>query len=404
MLTNVRNLSPEETASSPKVGFESLSEISVIEESVNAPIDSTPANETPANTAGETAGVATPNTGDEVVVEPKVDEQGNHIDEAGAIIKTKEDIDSEEVISEFKIPGTSATSEGSTETAEEASRKQALADLEKESSWTALAKVRGIEITENTFDAYDKAINEDFQKKESTLRETAKAEAKEEMLAENTVEAMVIIEGTREGFTIDELLEPRRAIQALLGLSNAELVAEDCRLKGWDQELIDKRIADLTEKDLLDVEAQPLRDMLKSNEEALATKQMAQLTALKQSKLATEAKVRQKESDEIKNTLVSMKTYMDVPISDSAVNHVMQKWNNNEYHEEFTDPKVIANFLMYREFGEQGLKALKNREYQRGRDDKAKKLHNIPPVLNAGSKTNTQGAVKAAGNFGALPE
>ncbi len=152
----------------------------------------------------------------------------------------------------------------------------------------------------------------------------------------------------------------------------------------------------------MDVTAQPLRDILKSNKETLAQKQVDQLATLKASKATAELQVRQKESDEIKNTIISMKEYMGVPITDKVVSHIKQKWDKGEYQEAFTDPKVVAEFLMYNEFGEQGLKALKQREYDRGRYDKARKLHNIPPVQETGAKATTQASVKAEGNFGAL--
>jgi hypothetical protein len=401
MLRNPINRSPEvadvatastettttTTATPVSRGFEALSESGIIEATANEQ-----ATTTAAVTETTTDGATTTTT------------DGAPAGEASATTTDTKKEDEEPatpVITEFKVPGVNDATT-TTESEEETARKQALADLEKDSSWTALAKVRGLEITEDSFEAYDKAINEDFQKRELTLKETAKAEAKTELLAEKPAEVMAIIEGLEAGYSIEELLEPRRAIQALQSLSNAELIAEDRRLLGWGQELIDKEIAHLTEKDLLDVTAQPLRDILKHNEDTLAQKQVEQLATLKASKATAELQVRQKESDEIKNTIVSMKEYMGVPITDNVVNHIKQKWDKGEYQAAFTDPKVVAEFLMYNEFGEQGLKALKQREYDRGRDDKARKLHNVPPAQSAGGKSNTQGSVKAEGNFGAL--
>ncbi len=385
-------------------GFEALSEAGIIEATVNN--NSTTETATTTTAEGTTTpavaeGTTTTTTTAEAVA-PKLDDKGNEVDAEGKITRTKEEIEASAQITEFKVPG-SESSTTATESPEEIARKEAIANLAKDQSWVTLAKTRGVELTEDSFEAYDKAINEDFKKKEVTIKESAKLEAKTELLAEKPAEVMAIIEGIEAGFTIDELLEPKRNIEKLEALSDAELIAEDRRLLGWSQELIDKEIAHLTEKETLDITAQPLRDMLKANKDTLAQKQVEQLATLKLSKATAEKQVRQKESDEIKNTIVAMKQYMGVPITDSVVNHVKQSWDKGEYHEAFKDPKVIAEFLMYKEFGPQGLKALENRAYQRGRDEKAMKLHNIPPVQQVGAKSTTQGSVKAEGNFGALP-
>lgn len=372
------------TAPGEKVykGFDALSNVDVIETAVNTGSEvEKPADTTTPAVAQTPAQTEAPNT---------------------AVAGTEKPADeAEDIVTEFKIPG--AEGEFVVETPEQIARKEALATLEKDQSWTALAKTQGFDITENSFDAFEKGVTAKFEVEKVAIKESAVKEAKESFLSEKPAEVMAIVEGLEAGYSIDEILEPKRNIEKLEALSDAELVAEDCRLNNWPQGIIDKHIADLTERDTLDVTAQPLRDILKSNKETLASKQLEQLATLKQSKAASELKVRERESDEIKNTLVSMKTYMDVPITDSVVNHVQQKWNKGEYHEAFKESKTIAEFLMYKEFGEQGLKALKNREYQRGRDEKASKLHNIPPVQKTGGKATTQQSVRAEGNFGALP-
>lgn len=368
-------------------GFEALSNIDVIETAVNTGSEA-PATVTATTTTTTTTEVETP---EQIKAKAYAEKSANGSASEEVI----------EVITEFKVPGEEG--EAVVETPEQIARKEALASLEKEQSWTALAKTQGIEIADNTFEAYEKGVQTKFEAEKVAIKELAVKEAKESFLAEKPAEVMAIVEGLEAGYTLEEILEPKRAIQELQKLSNAELIAKDCELKGWPQDIIDKHIAELTEKDTLDVNAQPLRDILKSNEETLAQKQLDQIQALKQSKATSEQKAREQESEEIKNTLVSMKTFLDVPITENVVRHVQQKWNKGEYHDAFKDSKVVAEFLMYKEFGEQGLKALKNREYQRGRDEKAGKLHNIPPLQQTGGKSTPQQTVKAEGNFGALP-
>lgn len=390
-----------EASAAPVVkGFDALSEMTGIGVSTEAPAatETTAAATTEATTETTASTEAAAAQANEQV---KLDEKGNQVNEKGEIVKTKEQLDIETPITEFKIEG--ATAAATTETPEELARKTALEDLAKESSWVNLAKLHGATITENTIEAYEAGIKEKNTAREAELLKVAEQSVKDKLLTERPVEAMVILEGLDAGLTIEQILQPKKEIEALEALSHAELISKDCELRGWPQDMIDKYIADLTENDKLDITAQPLRDLLSTNKEAIDQKQLEQIAALKQSKATKEAEARVRDSEEIKNTIVSMKNYMGVPIDEKVVNHIVQKWNKNEYHEAFTDPKVIAEFLMYKEFGAQGLKALENRAYQRGRDEKAMKLHNVPPVVQTGGKAATTQTVKPEGNFGALP-
>lgn len=336
--------------------------------------------------------------------EEKFDNEGNLLDKEGKIAKTKAQLEEEAGnLTEFKIPGVEGDQSGSE--GESPERKAALEALAKDQSWINLGKVRGLDVKENTFESFESALDSKSAADIAAAKLTAKEDAKKEILAEKPAEAMAIIEGLEQGLTIDEILRPTAVIEQLEALSDAELVAEDCRLKNWTDDQIEKHIADLTEREVLEVTAKPLRDILKANREGLAQKQLERFTSLKQSKEAAIVEARTRESEEIKSTLITMKDFMGVPITQRTVDHLIQKWNKGEYHEAFKDSKVISEFLMYKEFGEQGLKALKNREYQRGRDDKAKKLHNIPPIQQNGNAGKVQAAktVKPEGNFGALP-
>lgn len=397
-----------------KKGFESLSdpnEIVVEEEEtpvsnpdltdddVVAPVEKTLADKT----TEEKKGVVEKT---EEAPAPIIDKDGNQVDDKGAIVKTKEELEAEaSIIDEFKIPGVE-DAEKTTKTKEELERETAIKSLQTDQSWKALAKVRGIEIPEDSFEAYDKGLNEAFSVEKAAIAAAAKKEGYDLKFDEFPVDAVMIIEGVKSGKTVEQILAPIKELEKLEVLSNAELIAEDLRLQGWEQEAIDKHIADLTEKDRIIVEAQPLRVFIKNQKEIIAKEQAENYAQMQQAREVREANARIKESEEIKSALVSMGKFMDVPITDKVVDHIQKKWNAGEYHEAFKDPKVISEFLIYKEFGEQGVKNLRNREYQRGRDEKTKKLHNIPVIDTGGTGAVAKkgNAVKAEGNFAALPE
>lgn len=304
-------------------------------------------------------------------------------------------------ITAFSIPG--VTPDTIVETPEQIAQKAAIAKLETEQSWTNLAATKGIVLTEDTFDAYSKGLDTFYEQKEQASLEAVKKAGYDLELNKLPIEAVAVIEGYKAGLTTEEIFAPVKQIEALLALSNEELVAEDLRLQDWSEELIEKKIADLVENDKLDLEAQPLRVLLNNNKKVVAKNQVDKFAQMQQQRVEHEKQVRVSESETIKNTITSMKEYMGVPVDQTLVNYVTQKWNEGKYHEALRDPKKIADFIMNEEFGEQGKKALANREYQRGRDEKANKLHNIPPITPTGAVVNTtQTTQKPEGNWGAL--
>ena len=374
----------ETVATEPIVGgFAALSDNALIEQTINADTTTTTTEQTPVAPVVNADGTTTPVT----PITP--------------VAKTDDVVEDDKPIVAFKIPGVEDTTTV-TKTPEQIAQEAAITALETEQNWINLAKVKGVEITEDSFDAYNKALDTKYETDLNTKIEAVRQEKIDLELNKLPIEAVAIIEGIKEGLTYEDVMAPVKAIEGLLALTNEELVAEDLRLQGWEETLIDKKIADLIETDRLDVEAQPLRVILNNNKKVVAQNQVDKFTQMQQQRVEHEKQVRAAESETIKNTITSMKEYMGVPITPELVNYVTQKWNKGEYHESLKDSKKIADFIMNEEFGEQGKKALAKREYDRGLAEKANKLHNIPPVSKTGTVVIPQTSTKAEGNFGAL--
>ncbi len=327
---------------------------------------------------------------------------------AAAVVDPNVDVDAVEQITEFKIAG--VTPETVVKTPEQILQETAIAKLETEQSWTNLAATKGITLTDDTFEAYSKSLDAHYEAEKVASIEAVKKAGYDLELNKLPIEAVAIIEGAKQGLSYEDVMAPVRQIDNLLALTNEELVAEDLRLQNvegqtpiWTEELIEKQIADLVESDKLDLAAAPLRTLLTNNKQRVAQDQVNRFAQLQQQRVEHEKQVRVSESEAIKSTITSMKEYMGVPINDELVSYAVKNWNEGKYHELMKDPKAIAAFIMNTEFGEQGKKALANREYQRGRDEKANKLHNIPPVSKTGTVvSNAQQSQKAEGNWGAL--
>jgi hypothetical protein len=96
---------------------------------------------------------------------------------------------------------------------------------------------------------------------------------------------------------------------------------------------------------------------------------------------------------------------MDSPLGKKGRDVIMKGWESGKYHELMKDPKTIVAFALYHEYGEKAMANIKNSNYEKGRDEKVDKLHEIPPVIGKGGSqvSSESGEPKeAAGNWGGL--
>lgn len=314
------------------------------------------------------------------------------------VVETGKEVPAEkEVVEEkdgFDIPGE--------EKAADAAIKE-----ETESTWKSLAKESlGIELENDTFEGYNEAVNKTIEAKVSTAKELAMAEAKkavEDMFAK-TPEAKMALDFLNNKGTLEEYVKPVAEIEKLQALTDAELVSKDLELRGWDADKIEMYIEDRIEKGKLDLDAYELRKILDTNKANIT---LERVEAQKEYMQKEEQRIKDavaKDTTQVREALGKTKEFMDTPISDKHKNFVMQKYEKGEYHELFKNPDTIAEFLLFKEFGKQGVERLKGKSFESGRETIAKKLHNVPPKSNSGGvRTETQ--VKShIGNVEALSD
>lgn len=279
---------------------------------------------------------------------------------------------------------------------------------EIESTWKDLAKTNfGVEIKEDTYEAYDAAVKETIAAEKARAKEEAMADVKKQF--EETVakapESKLYLDFINNGGTHDEWMNPTREIQKLKALSDSELVAKDLELQGWSEENIEIELEEQVEKNRLKKNADALRLVLDTNEANIVKERAdAQKIFVQQEQLRIE-KAKEKDTNQIREAITKRNEFMDTPISEKHKDFVMKKYEKGEYHELFKDPNTIAEFLLYKEFGKQGVERLKSKSFENGKETIAKKLHNIPPKTNAGGKRVAESQTKSPiGNVEALSD
>jgi len=277
-------------------------------------------------------------------------------------------------------------------------------ELEEELKWVDLAKESGFEIKEDTFEAYKEAQKSYIELQKQEALKTYQDVDFKKHIETLPPESQLLIIGLKSGLTQDQIEAPFKQIAFYKGLEDADLVAEDLKLKGFEDDVINNKIEKLTEDGKLEIEAKELRTILDINENNLLTQKLNEVKELEQNiTLAHQTKMKE-EAAIIVQQLDTVEKFMEAPLSKNNKKFVAEKLLAGAYNDAMRDPKVIAQFALFVEFGEKGIANLKNKMYEKGRDEKVNKLHNIPPVIKSGSHSGSnQNSVKdPVGNFSAF--
>lgn len=260
--------------------------------------------------------------------------------------------------------------------------------ISDENLWVDTAKsIFGIEAPENSYEGFINAAQAAIEQAELRGKETTI----EKELASLPVEAQVDFLLLREGYTREQINEPTKDIDTLLAMSNIDLVKRDLELQGMSEGLIEKEIELLTEKGIIDHEAEKLKLVLHNARNSVLEErqQLAQQVATNyEAKLYAE---RQAQAELMSNAFNTVKDFMGQPINENARKQLAQRYAEGQYESIFNDPVKKAEFIMYYHFGEQAAKNIRNKALEEGREKVTKHLSNVPPVPQ---QNNTKVSVK----------
>ncbi len=278
----------------------------------------------------------------------------------------------------------------------------------EDGTWMAVAKASGVEITEDSFEAYQSAVESKYKAE----IEKVKSITEDEVLSKYSPEARATIELLNSGLTLEEIYAPNQMINELRSLDDASLVRkslEEARdingNKIWDADMIDTEIEALTEKGRLEHEAKKIRKNLDLTEQEIKTEHANKLKEYQDRKAQLAYQQKQQSIAQFEKAMTTVSEFMGGKISDEAKQAIVKKQQSGAYDNLLNDPKSLAEFVLYKEFGQKALKNLENTAFQRGREEKTKKLANVPPVTQNGSgrvitneKTDNWAALKDLGS------
>ena len=329
-------------------------------------------------------------------VEKKVEEDNKEQAPADLSLEKQEEQPKVEEKKEEKVESTEAKAEETkTDELELKLDTEELQLSEDTKVWQETAKdIFGVEVAEDSYEAFVEASKQAIQLAEERGRQsTIQSE-----LAKLPVEAQVNFTLLQAGYTQEQIDSPTKPIDEALGMSNIDLVKYNMELEGYSADLIEKEIEILTEKGLVDHEAEKHRLFLKNARESVLQDRVGlanQVATNYQAKLEAE---RQAEIQTMTQAFDTVKDFMGHAINENTRKEIARRYSEGKYDSIINSPEKKAEFLMYHHFGEQVVKNIRNKALEEGREKVTKHLSNVPPVPqqnNAKVNSKTQGSSSA---------
>lgn len=262
-------------------------------------------------------------------------------------------------------------------------------------NWITYAKYEGLEILEDTPEAYIAAKIEPLQK------QLAEVDSKkmEDYFHDLDPSTRMEIELQKSGLTKEQIYAPLNNIAKFKSMNDAELYRVDLeiRLPNADSDFIDKYVENAIENGQVALEATRIRlelDAEAKNIEANHQQIIEKYKANKDNFLAEKSKA---ESDSIVKALNEMSDFIGQPLAPETKKGLTERFNNGKYNQLMKDPTMQAKFIAFVELGEKAVKNIEAKSYNKGKLEIANKLHNTPPRTTGGAGTNMTNTVE--GNF-----
>lgn len=251
----------------------------------------------------------------------------------------------------------------------------------EEGTWAAIFQAKGLDLPEGF--AEDKGLDllidkvVEPYKKEAAEAKTITFDTITSKLKPETATALKLLE---MGYTEDKLFAPTREIQEVLKLEDAALIRKDLELKGYPSDVVDHKMESFaSEPARQKLEADALRIELQHVEKQIINQRNNLVQQYEQRK--EQASLAQKNQDiaQFKTALDTASTFMGIPVSKDIKDALFRKFSNGEY-ENLITPQNKVELILHKELGQKVLKHLQNTAFQKGKDQIAEKLTNIPPT------------------------
>tara|TARA_R110000822_G_scaffold67329_2_gene164022 strand:+ start:872 stop:2023 length:1152 start_codon:yes stop_codon:yes gene_type:complete len=272
---------------------------------------------------------------------------------------------------------------------------------EEEGDWIVYAKSEGLEIAENSVEAYIEAktapLKEEIEK--------AKALTKESLFSELAPEQRMYMELADAGYSHEEIVNPLKNIEKYKSMDSVALYREDLTVKieqiraltDTDMAWIDQEIERKVESGEVEHEATRIRLELDAAEKQIVSQRSEIIEKYKANRENNLLQARKAESESVTKALNELSVFMNQPLAPEVKKGLTERFNNGKYDQLMKDPNEIAKFIAYKELGEKAVKSIEAKSYNKGKLEYANKMHNTPPLEKGGASRSQ--TIQQTGNF-----
>lgn len=271
----------------------------------------------------------------------------------------KEETKAEEPVLDFKIPG---------------------ADNTPPTTWETLKADFNLDVKEEKPEAYKEAINKLIE----TKAEEVRSQSLDKLMEKESIEVQEKYLFAKNGDAI-AINGQLATISAFKNLDNVSLVEQDLRLKGFDPEAIETKMALLVENNQIDATAEPLRKLLNEAEQTTLAEKTAFVQSLREKQQNSAIQQKENLATGTADYFKTFKEFMGTPVNDKTKENMQQYIVNGVKEGKYSNvlkPTELAEWILYKEFGNQAVSNVKTKAFAEGRDTKTKDLHNVPPKQN----------------------
>lgn len=257
----------------------------------------------------------------------------------------------------------------------------------EEGSWIAYAKEQGLDITEDTPEAYIAAKIQPLEQK----IEEVKSQRLEELLHDVDPEIRMEIELNKSGLSLQDIKAPLENIARYKAMSDVELYREDLTLRYTNatQEWIDADVEKAVESGQIAHDAVRLRLDLDNLESEIKQSRQQIVEKYRENNAKFLESKRSSEIESVTKALNEIPSFMGAVIAPESKQIMARKYSEGKYDQILNDPNKRAEFIMYHELGKKAYEAAIAKSEAKGKLSVTKHLSNIPPVENLGSGKST---------------
>lgn len=320
--------------------------------------------------------------------EAKVTEELTLEEDKAEVVKpaeeVKEEVKPEDAEEKFELTLDEETNEGS-----------------EEGDWIEYAKSKGLEIKDNTVDAFLEAKENDYAAKIAEVDN----KKMEDYFGDLDPKLRMKIELQKTGMSLSDIDAPLNNIAKFKALSDVELYREDLvtRYSNATQEWIDSEMEKAVESGQITHDATRLRLDLDNWEKEVNNQQQQIIDKYKVNSDKFLQEKRSNEIESITKAVNEMSEFFDVPLSETVKKTLVDKAISGKYDQILNDPTKKAEIIAYMELGRKAHDIAVAKSAAMAKREAHKTFHNTPPVETGGGARNTTETI-GDGNFDKLKD